>query len=207
MTSPAAAPNARPGRLERRKARTRAAIIEAASSLFHAQGFENTPIQQIAERADTGVGTLYGYFDSKDQILREVLRVHSDEALAHYNAVIKPDTPDVERVISGLVTLADYIRQHRTVLLAAFQLAGKSRPPAEPEENDAWLVGAYIRMLREGMSKGGLAELPIDATARTLVGTYFQAMLHVGVWQGARDDEETLRSLEVLVRQILTPRT
>lgn len=206
MTSPAAAPNARPGRLERRKARTRAAIIEAASSLFHAQGFENTPIQQIAERADTGVGTLYGYFDSKDQILREVLRVHSDEALAHYNAVVKPDTPHIERIVAGLVTLAEYIREHRTVLLAAFQLAGKSRQPSESEAGDDWLVGAYKHMLREGISEGGLADVPVDTTARTLISTYFQAMLRVEVWRSRDDDEQVLKDLEALVRQLLTPR-
>ncbi len=70
-----------PGRLERRKARTRAAIIDAATALFHERGFEETSIQQIAERADTGVGTLYGYFGSKDQILREVLHLARNEAL------------------------------------------------------------------------------------------------------------------------------
>ena len=42
-----------PGRLERRKARTRAAIISAASKLFHERGYEDTSIQQIAELADT----------------------------------------------------------------------------------------------------------------------------------------------------------
>ncbi|MBN9493554.1 TetR/AcrR family transcriptional regulator [bacterium] len=198
--------NARPGRLERRKARTRAAIIDAASSLFHTQGFENTPIQQIAERADTGVGTLYGYFDSKDQILREVLRVHSDEALAHYNAVVRPDTPHIDRVVAGLATLAEYIRDHRSVLLAAFQLAGRSRSTAEDEDTGDWLVGAYKHMLREGIAEGGLADVPVDATARMLIGTCFQAMLHVGVWQATPDDDRAFDDIEQIVRQMLTPR-
>lgn len=198
--------NARPGRLERRKARTRAAIIDAASSLFHTQGFENTPIQQIAERADTGVGTLYGYFDSKDQILREVLRVHSDEALAHYNAVVRPDTPHIDRVVAGLATLAEYIRDHRSVLLAAFQLAGRSRSTAEDEDTGDWLVGAYKHMLREGITEGGLADVPVDATARMLIGTCFQAMLHVGVWQATPDDDRAFDDIEQIVRQMLTPR-
>jgi len=198
--------NARPGRLERRKARTRAAIIDAASSLFHTQGFENTPIQQIAERADTGVGTLYGYFDSKDQILREVLRVHSDEALAHYNAVVRPDTPHIDRVVAGLATLAEYIRDHRSVLLAAFQLAGRSRSTAEDEDTGDWLVGAYKHMLREGIAEGVLADVPVDATARMLIGTCFQAMLHVGVWQATPDDDRAFDDIEQIVRQMLTPR-
>ena len=81
-----------PGRLERRKARTRAAIISSASKLFHDRGFEETSIQHIAELADTGVGTLYGYFESKDDILREVLQTERDEALEQYFASIDERT-------------------------------------------------------------------------------------------------------------------
>lgn len=195
----------RPGRLERRKAHTRAAIIEAASSLFHAQGFENTPIQQIAERADTGVGTLYGYFDSKDEILREVLKVHSDEALSHYNAVIRPGTPAIDRVTTGLETLAEYIREHRGVLLAAFHLAGRSSEDAVQDNGD-WLVGAYEHMLRDGIASGGLAKVPVEATVRMLISSCFEAMLHVGVWEGAANDDETLADLITITRQLLTPR-
>src|SRR4026209_1050501 len=79
---------ASPGGLGRRKARTRAAMVSAASSLFHERGYEETSIQHIAELADTGVGTLYGYFESKDEILREVLQTERDEALEAYFAGI-----------------------------------------------------------------------------------------------------------------------
>ena len=80
-------------RLERRKARTRATILEAAGALFRDNGYEETSIQQIAERADTGVGTLYGYFASKEEMLHEVLRQHSDEAIERYQASVDESTP------------------------------------------------------------------------------------------------------------------
>ncbi|MCA9823169.1 MAG: helix-turn-helix transcriptional regulator, partial [Dehalococcoidia bacterium] len=64
-------------RLERRKARTRASILSAAEQLFGSRGYDDTSIAQIAETADTGVGTVYGYFASKAEILQAVLRDHS----------------------------------------------------------------------------------------------------------------------------------
>ena len=107
-----------PGRLERRKARTRASIITAASKLFHERGYEETSIQHIAELADTGVGTLYGYFSSKDEILREVLQTERDEALDRYFASIDRTTPYMERACMAVLALAAYLRNNRTILTA-----------------------------------------------------------------------------------------
>ena len=57
------------GLREKKAARTREQIIDAALDLFIAQGYEQTTIEQIAERAEVGTSTLYRYFASKDLIL------------------------------------------------------------------------------------------------------------------------------------------
>lgn len=191
-----------PGRLERRKARTRAAILEAASSLFQEQGYESTAIQQIAERADTGVGTLYGYFASKEAILVEVLRAHSEDAVERYYAAIRPETPAIDRVCTGLATFADYIRENRAILMAAFQVAARERR-IDDQPTD-WLVSAYTQILKEGIESGELKPVPIDSSARLLLGSYMQAMLGIGVWHGRGRDPQTLEDLETLTRAMLT---
>ena len=43
-------------------------ILEAAKTLFLAHGFENTTIEQIAEKAGVGLGTAYNYFKSKEEL-------------------------------------------------------------------------------------------------------------------------------------------
>lgn len=192
-----------PGRLERRKARTRAAIVEAARSLFSAQGYDETAIQQIAERADTGVGTLYGYFPSKEDILKEVLRQNSNQAVERYLAAITADTPAIDRVCKALGTFAEYIRENRTVLIAVFQIAARNRRIDEgPIE---WLASSYEAMLAEGVTSGALRPVPVATTARLLVGTYLQAMLGIGVWHEHEDDPQTDSELETLVRAMLLP--
>ena len=57
------------GRIERRKARTRAALLVAARELFAARGVEHTTIAQIAEHADVAIGSFYNYFRSKEELL------------------------------------------------------------------------------------------------------------------------------------------
>jgi AcrR family transcriptional regulator len=59
-------------RLERRKQRTRAALIKAAQS-FIAAGRLNAPVQDISRAADVGVGSFYNHFESKEQLFAEAV--------------------------------------------------------------------------------------------------------------------------------------
>jgi AcrR family transcriptional regulator len=69
---------ARPGRHERRKARTRRSLLDAARALFSSKGVETTTIAEIAEKADVGVGSFYNHFETKEDLLAALL----EEALA-----------------------------------------------------------------------------------------------------------------------------
>jgi AcrR family transcriptional regulator len=57
----------------RRRARTRARLIEAARLLFSRQGVDATRINEITEEADVGFGSFYNHFASKDEIVEAVL--------------------------------------------------------------------------------------------------------------------------------------
>jgi AcrR family transcriptional regulator len=54
-------------RLERRKQRTRAALIKAAQTCI-AAGKLNAPLQDISRAADVGVGSFYNHFESREQL-------------------------------------------------------------------------------------------------------------------------------------------
>ena len=49
--------------------RTRAAIVDAALALFQEQGFMETTVDAIAERADVGRRTFFRYFPAKESVL------------------------------------------------------------------------------------------------------------------------------------------
>jgi AcrR family transcriptional regulator len=59
----------KPGRRERRRAETRARILQSALSLFARQGFAATRVEQITEAADVGKGTFFNYFPTKEHVL------------------------------------------------------------------------------------------------------------------------------------------
>lgn len=56
-------------RRQRRAAARRAEILDAAAHLFAEKGFHRTTTRDIAAAADVSEGTLYNYFENKDDIL------------------------------------------------------------------------------------------------------------------------------------------
>ena len=61
-----------PNRLDRRKARTRAALIRAAQTLI-AEGRTNAPILEITQAADVGMGSFYNHFETKEQLFEAAI--------------------------------------------------------------------------------------------------------------------------------------
>ena len=56
-------------RRERKKAAVRAQIIATAVGLFSRQGIADVTVDEIAEAADIGKGTVYNYFATKEDII------------------------------------------------------------------------------------------------------------------------------------------
>jgi len=61
-------------RKEREKLLHREEILEAALSLFSDKGFHNVSMQDIANESEFGVGTLYNFFESKEQLFVELMK-------------------------------------------------------------------------------------------------------------------------------------
>lgn len=203
VVEPASSPSERPlSRLERRKARTRAAILEAASFLFDLHGYDDTSIQQVAARADTGVGTLYGYFRSKEELLKEVLSERTSHAVAGYLASIPAGATMVDRVVSACGIFSGFIQANRSILLATFQAS--TRRGFEMEDAPAeWLFVALRQMIAAGIHAGEMREVPIDATARAILGIHLMGVLGIGIFKDRANDPELVTDLQTIARLLL----
>jgi AcrR family transcriptional regulator len=70
----------KPTRLDRRRERTRRALLDAARAIMAEHGTSDVSIQEITERADVGFGSFYNHFSSKTELFEaavgEVLEEH-----------------------------------------------------------------------------------------------------------------------------------
>ena len=64
-------------RLDRRKARTRAALVQAAQTLI-AEGRTNVPVLEITQAADVGMGSFYNHFETKEQLFEAAVEAVMD---------------------------------------------------------------------------------------------------------------------------------
>ena len=83
-------------RLDRRKARTRQALIHAAARLIAEGRGDRASIQEITDEADIGFGSFYNHFDSKEQLFQTA----SEEVLERWGRMI-------DRASAGLTDQAE----------------------------------------------------------------------------------------------------
>lgn len=65
----------RPATSQQQKSQRRDEIIAAAKKVFARKGFHDTTIADIAKEADLAYGSVYWYFDSKDDLFRQLIAV------------------------------------------------------------------------------------------------------------------------------------
>src|SRR6185369_10246964 len=78
-------------RLDRRKAQTRQALIDAAVRLIAEGRGDRASIAEITEEADIGFGSFYNHFDSREQLFQTA----SEEVLERWGQLIDRATAGI----------------------------------------------------------------------------------------------------------------
>ena len=79
-------------RLDRRKARTRAALVAAARELLASRDPSEVSIQEITDMADVGFGSFYNHFETKGDVFDAAL----EEVLEEHGAMFDALTADID---------------------------------------------------------------------------------------------------------------
>lgn len=74
VMEPAAAVLESAGRRERKKQRTREALLHAAMELFQAKGYEHTAVHEITDAVDVSERTFFRYFAGKEDLVLSFVR-------------------------------------------------------------------------------------------------------------------------------------
>jgi AcrR family transcriptional regulator len=184
---------------ERKRDRTRRALIDAAIDLFERNGYDGTTVADIAEAAEIGTRTFFSYFASKE----ELLFPESDARVAAAVTAIanrKPDDRPADVLLRALRDVGaadgepdDMVDRIAAVRVALFRTVPAVRGRALQIQLDAQ------REIAGHLQRAFPAEL--DAvTAAALVGAFIGAV--TGALQVLLDESEAPADPDALRRQL-----
>jgi AcrR family transcriptional regulator len=193
-------------RRERQKAETRQAIIGAATELFISEGYANFSLRQVAVQIGYSPGTIYLYFEDKDDLLFTL----ADEGFQRFGAMLQAAvdaTDDIQGQIRGM-GLA-YIEfglnnpvHYRLMFMERTDFMLREHTDAD---RDTWYETFLIlyRTVEKGIEAGvvcceGNAEATSDALWAMLHGVVALAvaMPHTGTERIHRASQEIKRAIE-----------
>ena len=146
-------------------------IVESALAIFARDGFAGTRLEDVADRAGISKGTIYLYFENKEELfkacVRETLGSHVKETM-EMAATFDGPTPDllreIVRRVSGRLTKSAY----RTILLLL--ISEGQRFPELVSFYHSEIIGPGIEglgaVIQRGVDRGefretGLAKFPM----------------------------------------------
>lgn len=154
---------ATPTRFERRRERTRAALVAAAQRLI-AEGRTNVAVTDVTEIADVGTGTFYNHFTSKEELF-EAAAHDAMERLGDVLALLSHDVDDAAEVFARAFRIVG--RLHRLEPQLSLVILRATGPaPAD----DTGLVAHMRRDLERGRDAGRFAFDDLDVAATLVVG-------------------------------------
>lgn len=170
----------KPGLRERKKRLRLQRIIEVSHQLFVSKGFQDTTIQDIADEAGIGLGTLYLYAKGKDDLLVLVFREHLLEMTESAFEIIDPRDPVIEQLMTFFSVHIDYHKEDqllsKTVLKElSFPTNPKRRHDIEQIFNTGYEKLALL--LKRGIKDGKLdSALYIGTAASSIFGLYYHLL-------------------------------
>lgn len=183
-----------PSRRERKLAATKGSIFEAARSLFMERPFDAVTVQQIAERADLGVGTLFYHAPNKVEMFLMVYNVTLEQAIAEgelAEAALSAEADLSSRVLALILPISRLTQSPQAANLARYHrelLFGDSDGPHRREGI------RLVRRLEEHMATVLCSPVGYDPhiqLARLAARTVF-ASLHFDIAVSSTDlDSET----------------
>ncbi|HOK88754.1 MAG TPA: TetR/AcrR family transcriptional regulator [Candidatus Hydrogenedentes bacterium] len=103
------------GQRRREPDEKRVRIFAAALEIFSERGFHGATMDQVAERAGVAKGTVYRYFASKEELLRELFREAARELAEQFRISFGRDGDLVEMVESFITAWLDFIERNPTL--------------------------------------------------------------------------------------------
>lgn len=153
----------------------REVILQHAAEVFADQGFRNTDVQVIADRAGVGKGTVYRYFGNKEDLFWSTsLWILTQLQQSLMDAMQGIDAPD-QRLRASALAYARFFEANPKWLELLVQDRAEFRGTAPPthQEHQESMVSYFGEVLRQGIDAGLFRPVEVRKTVYSLGAAVF----------------------------------
>jgi TetR/AcrR family fatty acid metabolism transcriptional regulator len=159
----------RKARKEREHLAHRKEILQAAEKVFAAKGFFHSTMNEIAQEAEFGTGTLYNFFKSKEDLYFTLIDEKTNEINRLVKAELSRKTSAIERIKKILALELGFIEQNRDFFRiytsegTRFEWSIKDDCGKKIHDKMVDYIHFLAQVLKEGMKANELKPLnPLD---------------------------------------------
>ncbi|MCW8129227.1 MAG: TetR/AcrR family transcriptional regulator [Planctomycetota bacterium] len=133
-------------------------ILEAAVRLFTTKDYHEVLMDEVAEQAGVGKGTVYRYFPTKESLFLELVHLAVDRASEVIRAGISNPEPAIKRLRKAVAMTLEYFRLNEPFLAILYhdKVFRCCKERRDIENKRAELRGFFARLLAEGIAEGSV---------------------------------------------------
>jgi len=157
----------------------RAQLIACAIETLATEGYAQTSLARIAQRAQVSKSAITYYFSSKDELLKQVVIAVYQDAAAYIGPRVAAQNLASERLRAYIEAHIEYISQHLTQMMALAEIGlnarGEDGKPPLAALTDEPALAPLMRLLRHGQEADEFRDFDVRVMAitirRTIDGT------------------------------------
>lgn len=165
-----------PTKREQAKEERRGQILEAALAVFSEKGYHATNVSDVAARAGVSQGTIYWYFDSKDELFEAAVLSFFDQfgAEAVVGILEQETATEKLRAFSRSMAQCGDVAQNLFTLFLGYWASSPDREGAAKTWTN--LLAGYkdmiVEIVEEGVQNGEFKPLDAESLAWMIMAAY-----------------------------------
>jgi TetR/AcrR family fatty acid metabolism transcriptional regulator len=172
----------------------KSAIREAATKVISRKGYFQTRPKDVAEEAGISVGTIYNYYESKQEILVDIFSEEFSDRKGFYRELSQRDIPLIEQIEKILERHFSRLTNHKELMRVIIQERFKPGSKLGRKLNESYSeVVFYIeQLIEEALEKDQIRPCNPKIIASALFGSV-ESTIAAGILQEEKDEEKIFR--------------
>lgn len=152
---------------------TRARVLQAAGTVLAARGYAGTTLKEVAEIAGTKAGSLYYYFSSREELIRELMQRGISETVEHVEVAVSalPDSATSrDRLLAAVQAYVRHVLTESAIARASIRTLGQAPPEVEgPAIEMHREFGRFLHVLIQDAQADGYLAASLDVRVHRLL--------------------------------------